>query len=1062
EINDTIKTGTVNRPKTYKVRKKNGDFVFVETNAIPLNKNGEFYAILGIGHDVSVYKKVEQNLLASEEKYRHLFNQSPFNIILFDSKGNFIESNGVLVKKLSSQSGIDFQGKNFLEIATYFQNSEQLIKLFSERLKILQQGEDLDPVEFSFNTMDGEKIWLNWQSSRLEIENQSYIQVIFQDITERKVAEQKLVESEEKFRVISEESMVGIAILQDYIYQFINERALEIFGYKQEEVRFGVAGDFLNSINPEDRGRISKQIMKIQEGLKGSVIHNPFRGVKKNGDKIWIDMYARSIMLNNKSAVLIFFIDFTDQVKTEEKLRESEEKFRTLFEKADEGIILANTDNEQIISANKKICEMLGYSQQELTKMHFADLHPQESLHYIDEKFEQELDEISMVNDIPMKRKDGSVFYCNVNSSQIEIGDQPYFLGFFSDVTKRMEAEQKLKESEEKFRSIAEYSDAEISIIQDGVFKYINQKALDTLGYIAEEVDSWKPYELIEKIIHPNQREIVLNLTKRIQSGDKDYMFHDEIQFLDISGNDLWLDTYTRSITFQGRPAALSCALNITDKKKAEDKLKESEKVLRDFVHNATDSISIWDANLNLIEINDVASDPWDSPNKPVRGIHMSDLAPLIKETGRYDKYLEVIRTGEPISFDNVGIPPKVGERYFNIKAFKVGSGLGIIGTEITDHIRFEQELKESEEKFRNIAEQSFMGIVILQEGKIKYMNKVLAQMSEYPIEEMLRWPERLIAKMVHPDDVGYILKRLQSNREATMSQLSQNTFRIITSSGEIRWLEDYTRKIIFQGKAANLISVVDVTDKKKAEQIIIEENKRLLELEELRKDIITRVSHELKTPMTSIYGANQILTRLYMDEIGEEAQKYIEIGLRGTLRMKQLIDNLLDVSRLDAKKLGLRLQEENLVELIIDCVKDMNYLATDRQLKIKLDLPNEAYHNIDRLRFRQVLSNIISNAIKNTPVSGEILISIIEDNEYHGISIKDTGVGITEKEREKLFEKFGKIERYGMDLGVDIEGSGLGLYISKEIVDLHGGQIIVESEGRNKGTNFIIRLYKR
>jgi signal transduction histidine kinase len=254
----------------------------------------------------------------------------------------------------------------------------------------------------------------------------------------------------------------------------------------------------------------------------------------------------------------------------------------------------------------------------------------------------------------------------------------------------------------------------------------------------------------------------------------------------------------------------------------------------------------------------------------------------------------------------------------------------------------------------------------------------------------------------------------------------------------------------------------VDVTDKKKAEQIIIEENKRLLELEELRKDIITRVSHELKTPMTSIYGANQILTRLYMDEIGEEAQKYIEIGLRGTLRMKQLIDNLLDVSRLDAKKLGLRLQEENLVELIIDCVKDMNYLATDRQLKIKLDLPNEAYHNIDRLRFRQVLSNIISNAIKNTPVSGEILISIIEDNEYHGISIKDTGVGITEKEREKLFEKFGKIERYGMDLGVDIEGSGLGLYISKEIVDLHGGQIIVESEGRNKGTNFIIRLYKR
>ncbi|GAH99835.1 unnamed protein product, partial [marine sediment metagenome] len=102
-----------------------------------------------------------------------------------------------------------------------------------------------------------------------------------------------------------------------------------------------------------------------------------------------------------------------------------------------------------------------------------------------------------------------------------------------------------------------------------------------------------------------------------------------------------------------------------------------------------------------------------------------------------------------------------------------------------------------------------------------------------------------------------------------------------------------------------------------------------------------------------------------------------------------------------------------------IDTVKDMNYLATNRQLKMKLDLPNEAYIEIDRLRFRQVLSNIISNAIKNTPKEGEILINLLEKTEYIDIQVKDTGVGITEKEKEKLFEKFGKIERYGMDLGV-------------------------------------------
>lgn len=121
-----------------------------------------------------------------------------------------------------------------------------------------------------------------------------------------------------------------------------------------------------------------------------------------------------------------------------------------------------------------------------------------------------------------------------------------------------------------------------------------------------------------------------------------------------------------------------------------------------------------------------------------------------------------------------------------------------------------------------------------------------------------------------------------------------------------------------------------------------------------------------------------------------------------------------------------------------------------------------EDFLDIDRLRFRQVLTNIISNAIKNTPQNGEIFLNLVEKAEYTDISVKDTGVGLTEKEMEKLFEKFGKIERYGMDLGVDIEGSGLGLYISKEIVELHGGQIFVESVGRNKGSTFTIRLFKK
>ncbi|MFW9822194.1 MAG: PAS domain-containing protein, partial [Candidatus Thorarchaeota archaeon] len=212
EINETMSTGIVNRPKTYKVRKKNGDILFVEANAIPLRKNGGYYAILGIAHDVTAYKKVEENLIISEKKYRHLFQQSPFNIILFDSMGNLIDSNGVLAKTLSSYSGNDFQGKSFLEIILDFKNSEELTKVFTERLKALRQGEDLDPIEFRIITKDGKEIWLSWQSSKLEIDSQTFIQVIFEDITEKKTVEQKLVKSEATFRNIIENTTDVIVV----------------------------------------------------------------------------------------------------------------------------------------------------------------------------------------------------------------------------------------------------------------------------------------------------------------------------------------------------------------------------------------------------------------------------------------------------------------------------------------------------------------------------------------------------------------------------------------------------------------------------------------------------------------------------------------------------------------------------------------------------------------------------------------------------------------------------------------------------------------------------------
>jgi len=137
-----------------------------------------------------------------------------------------------------------------------------------------------------------------------------------------------------------------------------------------------------------------------------------------------------------------------------------------------------------------------------------------------------------------------------------------------------------------------------------------------------------------------------------------------------------------------------------------------------------------------------------------------------------------------------------------------------------------------------------------------------------------------------------------------------------------------------------------------------------------------------------------------------------------------------------------------------------MKYLIKQRKLTLNLNIPDEIYLEIDKNRIGEVMTNLLSNAIKYTPPNGKISIELQKQDRWVILNVKDTGVGLTEKEMSVLFTRFGKIDRYNDGLEyIDIKGSGLGLYICKEILKLHGGQIWAESDGRNKGSTFMVKL---
>ncbi len=368
-----------------------------------------------------------------------------------------------------------------------------------------------------------------------------------------------------------------------------------------------------------------------------------------------------------------------------------------------------------------------------------------------------------------------------------------------------------------------------------------------------------------------------------------------------------------------------------------------------------------------------------------------------------------------------------------------------------------EKKLIESEEKYRTLVNN--VSDIILEfdlEGNREFVNPQITKITGFSLEESLKMNE---FELIHPDDLDDVKHAIQVAVENGSA---------VNIEYRLRHKEGHYIPVLVRGKIVKsdetlkiIVIISDITEIKKIQDLIIEKNKKLEELNTIKRSLIIRVSHELKTPLNSIIGASHLLKNYHKDKMSKDILDYNEIIHKGSLRLKTLIDGLLDISRLDNDKFELKRKNENLIELINNCLIENKIFANTRKVTIEIEVPKRVMMHIDKIRIEQVITNILSNAIKFTPPTGSIYISLAENDESVEIFIRDTGIGLTSQEKLLLFTKFGKIERYGQKFDVDVEGSGLGLYISKQIVELHGGEILVDSEGRNKGSLFTIKLLK-
>ncbi len=275
---------------------------------------------------------------------------------------------------------------------------------------------------------------------------------------------------------------------------------------------------------------------------------------------------------------------------------------------------------------------------------------------------------------------------------------------------------------------------------------------------------------------------------------------------------------------------------------------------------------------------------------------------------------------------------------------------------------------------------------------------------------------------------------------------------RFLEKSREVSVEVENTKKVI----RAMISPVQDEKKRITGAVIVLEDITKLKEIENLKTEFISTVSHELRTPLTCIKGYSLLLKDRKLGRMAEKQEKAIKVIHKESERLSTLVNDLLDLSKLEAGRMKIKKQEEDLEKCIMD--SPALRMAKKKGIELKLLIPKKLPKiKIDRVKITQVITNLVSNAVKFSKQNGKITIKISNMQDYIRVDVEDNGIGIAKKNIPKLFNKFYQVDTH---LTRTQSGTGLGLAIVKEIIALHGGIISVESKPKT-GTKFSFLLPK-
>jgi PAS domain S-box-containing protein len=1040
----------------------------------------------------------EATLADNESMFRQLFERSADAIFLFDpGREVFVDCNQAAVEMMRASNKEQLLMVHPANLSPEFQPDGQSSLKKTPQVIDLALAKGSHRFEWRARRMDGTEFPLEVLLTPIQTGEHPLMATICRDITERKAGEQKILElnasleqrvaertaalttSEDRFRALVEHAPEAILVFNGDTGRFIfgNQHACRLYGVPMKELAALTPSDVSPEFQPGGRRSSELAREKMDQALAGDTPVFEWTHQRPDGSLVPTEVRLLRLPAEGRNLIRASIIDNTENKRAQRALRESEEKFRALFEGSSQGVVLH--DENEILEVNPAAVRIMGcQSPHELVGKHPADTSPlvqpngESSAVLARRNIEECMANGSARFDWVSHTPQGKEIPLEVTLTRIEWSGRQVIQALISDIGERKKAETELRASEARLReSEARFSAAfqaspvfmTISRMDDGRYVLANEAFLNWTGYRLDEVLGRNSHEL-SLWANPADREPFWEELRRTRS-----IHERECRARHRHGKIFTMLVSADVIEINGVPHLLTVGQDITERKQAEAELRAGQARLRESearfsaaFHSSPIITGITCARDGKFVLVNDASLGWSGYRREeVVGKTALELG-IWEHAADRTRFWNDVRSSGSIQERECRLRNRDGKVSTMLASGAVIEINGVdhllvMMVDISERKKAEAELHASEARLRESearfsaafhASPAFISVIRLNDGQYVLANDVFLNFLGYRLEDIVG---RTCADLgmwevaAERDSVLHDMHTVGSirQRECRWRNRQGQRFTILISAETIK-VNDTPHM---------LVMAQDITQRKRAEEELLKTLERERELSQLKSNFVSMVSHEFRTPLGIIQSSTELLRDFHNKMPADERDEQLQSIVRNTRRMAGMMEEVLILSRLDAGKLIFQPAALDL-NLFFRRVIDEVLSATNRRCLIELSLnsvPSEA--EADERLLGHIFTNLLSNAVKYSEAGATVHFAIERHGRDAVCVVCDRGIGISETDQQQLFKAFHR----GSNVGTR-PGTGLGLLLVKRCADLHGGNVQVHSKV-GAGTTVTVKL---